>query len=182
MLVYRKDNLAYLPITKNASKTFSWLFQSLNWKEDQFDLLEDGCKLFSHIQDPIERHFKGTAEFIIRNDLLDLVDDVRWQKIWATAVMDIHGYPITYNLGKWRDQIHWIPIHEGIDTNHLTIQFLEQHGVYVDSIKNVAETYSIRTELVNKLKEIATTHDKECTLSYFYDSDIVEWIKVLNSL
>jgi len=91
--------LAYVPIAKNASTTFTRVFKSIGWEKTQLDLLDDSHEVFGHIQDPLERHLKGTVTFLIQHRLEHLIDDPAWQRIWATAVMDLHGYPITWSLG-----------------------------------------------------------------------------------
>lgn len=176
--------LAYLPITKNASTTYSRLFESLGWHETQLDLLDKDCEIFSHIRNPIERHFMGTAEFLVTNHLTDLLEDTKWQHVWAKAVMDVHSYPIAFSVGPLIDKILWIPIHPGIDTDRLTIDFLKERGIIVDTIRklNVSSDNSMRKVVYNKLINIRNNFDRDNTLSHFYDLDIVLWIKVLNSL
>ncbi len=159
--------------------TYSALFESLGWVESDFDLLEDDYTVFSHIRDPIDRHFRGTAEFIFKNKLDYLIDNVDWQKIWATAVLDIHSYPITWSLVSKQNKIVWIPIHPSFDTNKLTIDFLSEHGIYIEKINNLNENQTRRTKIYDKLKNLWTLIDKAQTLTYFYDADIVLWNKVL---
>lgn len=178
--VNTSKKLAYLPVTKNASMTFASLFDQLGWASSQFDLLPEDYTVFSHIRDPIDRHFKGTAEFILQSSLGYLIDNPAWQKVWATAVMDIHSYPVTWSLGKKADSIHWIPIHNELDTNKITIDFLKQYDIFIDSITNINEGIPKRTEFYNRLIEVHKKLDAADTLTYFYDADIVLWNKVFN--
>lgn len=181
MKVYinKSAKLAYLPVLKNASMTFSALCEQLGWEVSQFDLLPDDCVIFSHIRDPIERHFKGTAEFLFKKKLGHLVDNADWQKVWATAVMDAHTYPITWSVGNKKDSIVWIPLGPNIDTNKLTIEFLSTHNINIDTITNVNDNIPARTELYHKLKTLWPIIDEAQTLTHFYDADIVLWCKVL---
>ena len=178
--VEHSKKLAYLPITKNASSTFSDLFSGLRWAESQYDLLPSDYKVFGHFRDPIKRHFKGTAEFLFRNGLSKLLQDHAWQQVWAAAVMDIHSYPITWSL-VGGNQVEWLPIHENLNTNKITIDFLKEHGIIIDDIKNINEEglYPEREILYKKLLDIHARLDAASNLSYFYDADIVVWYKVL---
>lgn len=159
--------------------TYTTLCQKLGWVVSQFDILPSDYTVFAHIRDPIDRHFKGTAEYLFKKKLSHLIDDADWQKIWATAVLDLHSYPITWSVGNKKDSIKWIPINPGIDTNKLTIEFLAEHNIVVDSITNVNENIPARTKLYNKLKELWPIVDGDQTLTYFYDADIVLWNTVL---
>jgi hypothetical protein len=178
--VDHSKKLAYLPITKNASTTFSNLFSNLGWAESQYDLLPKDYKVFGHFRDPIKRHFKGTATFLYSKNLSKLLEDKAWQRIWATAVMDIHSYPITWSLGNG-NQVEWLPIHENLDTNKITKDFLKEYGIEIDNIQVFNEVkYVPQREIIYKrLLEIHSELDSAGTLSYFYDADIVVWCKIL---
>jgi hypothetical protein len=171
--------LAYFPVAKNASMTFTTLFENLGWATSQFDLLPEDYTVFGHLRDPIERHFKGTAEFILQSRMSHLIDNPEWKKVWSTAVMDIHSYPITWSLAHRADSIHWIPIHKDLDTNKITIDFLKQYNLVLDSITNINEGLPDRSKFYDKLMEVHKKLDAAGTLTYFYDADIVLWNKVI---
>jgi len=175
--VNESNKLAYLLVAKNASSTFENLFKKLDWTPSQFDLLPQDFTVFSHIRDPIDRHFKGTAEFINNARLGHLLDDPDWQKVWATAVMDLHSYPLAWSVvGR---TVEWIPIHERLDTNKITIEFLKKYNVVVDSVEHINASDYSKIKYYRRLKEIHEKFDPLCTLSYFYDGDIVLWNKAV---
>lgn len=177
MLVLTYNNVAYFPITKNASTTFTDHFDKMGWKQDQFDLLDESYEIFAHFQDPIERHFKGTAEFLVKSKIEHLADDPIWQKIWTKSVMDLHSYPITWTVGNRK--INWILIRQDIDTIELTRQWLTQRSIDLGEVQWKNKSDKIRSELYQKLKNIyETLEDKDRTLTYFYDADILLWNKL----
>lgn len=183
MYALSNGSLAYIPITKNGSTTYTAFFKSLGWTDVNHELLSDSCIVASHIQDPIVRHFKGTAEFIVLNNLEHLVDNSDWLRVWYSAVMDIHSYPITWSLGqKWVDRIHWLPLSEDHEmTNKILIEWLSKHGLEVSSpvvTRNVGN--SKRKEIFNKLMKYRNS-TKNQTLSYFYDADIILHSNLLGS-
>jgi hypothetical protein len=179
MLVYTRDRTAYLPITINASSTFCNHFTKLGWNRSQLDLLDDSYEIFGHFRDPIERHFKGTAHFLIRHGITHLADDPVWQKVWKTAVMDLHSYPITWaTVGH---KIHWIPIHQNVDVVGTTAQWLSQRNIEIGEVQWMHKSDDLSIDLYTKLRN-AEMIDKEHTLTYFYDADIVLWNKIVRGL
>ena len=178
--VYPYKPIAYLPITKNASTTFTSIFKSRGWKLQQLDQLDDRYQIFGHFRDPIERHFKGTAEFLIQQNLMHMIRDTDWQKIWMSAVMDMHSYPITWALGARADQIHWIPINQKISTNYLTHRYLLEHEIDM-SLLNVIWHNESSIEKQQLYLELRKLHNQTPynQLAFFYDSDIVLWNKII---
>jgi hypothetical protein len=171
------QNLAYLPITKNASTTFTDFFKSRNWALTQLDLLPREIKVFGHFRDPIERHFKGTAEFLMQNQLEHLVDDPTWQQIYTQSVMDMHSMPITWALGERYKLIHWIPIHKQIPTVLLTQKWLNANGFdcNIENLlwKNIGSDNKL--SLYHKLQHLHQTIRKNDSLSFYYDNDFILW-------
>lgn len=177
MDVWRYQNLAYLPITKNASTTFTDFFRSRDWVQSQLDFLPRGTKIFGHFRNPIERHFKGTAEFLIQNKLEHLVDDPAWQKIYTHSVMDMHSMPITWALGERYKLIHWIPIHKQIPTLLLTQKWLNANG-FECNIENLLWKNSSSDDslsLYHKLQHLWQTVKNNGSLNFYYDNDIILW-------
>lgn len=178
--VHPEQPLAYLPISKNASTTFVHIFQSSGWKLDQLDRLDDSYQVFGHFRDPIERHFKGTTEFLLIHKLTHLINDPNWRKIWTSVVFDMHSYPITWGLGHRADRIKWIPIHRKIPTNYLTHRYLLSHGIDYN-LHSVVWRNEANFEKQRIYAELRDLHAQEPVnqLSFFYDSDILVWNKIL---
>lgn len=177
MLVLTQGKIAYFPITKNASSTFTEHFLSIGWQQTQLDVLDDSYEVFAHFRDPIERHFKGTAEFLCQHHIEHLIDDPTWQKVWSRCVMDLHSYPISWQVGDRR--IHWILIKKGLDTVELTRAWLSDRGIDLGTVIWKNESNDHKNQVYQKLLDLyQTLQDKDRTLIYFYDADIVLWNKL----
>lgn len=177
MEVYFYNNLAYLPITKNASSTFTHFFCDRGWKSTQLDCLDPTVKVFGHFQDPIERHFKGVAEFLWQNNFVHLVDDPVWQKIFTHSVMDIHSMPVTWALGSRSSSIKWIPIARSVSCTTLTQRWLNANG-YECQIENILwrnESSDEKKTLYHKLRHLYQNMPNNGSLNFFLDNDIILW-------
>jgi len=176
MDVWIYDKVGYVPITKNASTTYTKLFSSMGWQRTQLDLISNDIQLFGHFRDPIQRHFQGTVEFLCQNHIHHLVEDPVWQKVWTRSVMDIHSYPITWAMGVNHSQrCHWIPMHKQLDVDLLTRKYLSQHGITLREIPHLNASNPFKQRLYQRLVELHSQIDQHNHLSYFYDSDIVLW-------
>lgn len=175
MDVWVQGPVAYVPIAKNASTTFTKLFSEQGWTRTQLDLLDPAVELFGHFRDPIQRHFLGTAEFLDQNHISHLIDDPAWQQVWARAVMDIHGYPVTWSMGSHAQRCHWIPMHERLDVSSLTRLHLSRYGITLGEIPKYNASRPFKQQLYQRLVQLHSRIDTHNHLSYFYDSDIVLW-------
>ena len=178
--VYPHYPLAYLPIPKNASSTFISAFQSRGWQLQQLDQLGNEYHIFGHFRDPIERHFKGTSEFLIKNKITHMLENPDWQKIWISSVMDMHSYPITWALGTRADKIKWIPISRKIPTNYLTHRYLISHGIDMGLLNATWNNESTieKQQIYLKLCDLRNRQENN-DLTFFYDSDIILWNKIV---
>lgn len=177
----KETKVAYYPIHKNGSTTFSSLAKKLNWSTtEDMELLPREYKIFAHIRDPIERHFAGTVEYIRTHKLEHTIDDPILKKLWTSALMDIHSYPITWVLGDIAKRIHWIPIAKNFDANGATIDFLNRHSVNVTDIKVLHESTNKVRQLRAKLMALHDEHDKYSSLTYFYEHDYKLFYKAVD--
>jgi hypothetical protein len=177
MDVWTHKNLAYLPIAKNASSTFTHYFKNSGWALTQLDLLSPDFKIFGHFQNPIDRHIKGTVEFLCQHNLVHLIDNPDWQKIFIHAVMDIHSMPIISALGIRAEKIKWIPIHNQIPTLLVTQKWLKAQG-YDCSIENLIwenKSSAHKLSLYYKIQDLCQTLNNNGGLNFFYDNDIIHW-------
>ena len=175
MDVWTNGSLGYVPITKNASTTWVQVCKDLGWQRTQLDQLDVRTPIFGHFRDPIQRHFAGTAEFLWQNRIPHLADDPVWQKIWSRSVMDMHSYPVTWAMGEYARRCHWIPMHEGLDVDYLTRDYLTRYDIRVGTIPRLNESDPFKRELCHKLVALHAKIDAHNHLSWFYDSDIVLW-------
>lgn len=187
MEAYRSGRLVYIPIAKNASSTYKYVFhEALGWDEttcDQIDWHQD--KVFGHYQHPYRRHTKGLAEAMYRYGFQDLVNDTRLRRLMATAVFDVHSYPIVPTLGHdWAYKIDWILMdhpccktHVAASVDVLTNKFLKYHGVNIDvtHYKRKYTSSQQKLALERQLVKIRDEWDPEDTLTHFYDRDVVLW-------
>lgn len=187
MKAYRHNNLVYIPITKHASTSYSYFFeQILNWEEIEFRNINwDTDKVFSHIINPRERHFKGTVEAISILGLEYLLDDPGFCNLLQSAVLDIHSYPLSVTFGDRVNQIDWIPLdHPNISGDQITKKFLNDHGINVDHIDipkiNIADPNKKR--LTNKIRTIISRQQIDHRLTYFYNLDYVLYYSVNENL
>ena len=175
MDVWVHGPVGYVPVTKNASTTFTRLFADMGWTQTQLDLIDPTIEIFGHFRNPIERHFRGTAEFLVQNSILHLVEDPRWQQVWVRAVMDIHSYPVTWAMGEHVRRCHWIPMAKQLDVDLLTRKHLSRYDIKIPKISWLNESNLDKKRLYNRLVELHSKIDTHNHLSYFYDSDIVLW-------
>ena len=147
MDVWTNNQLGYVPITKNASTTWVSVFKQLGWQRTQLDQLDATIPIFGHLRDPIQRHFAGTAEFLMQNHIPHLVDDPVWQQVWARSVMDMHSYPVTWAMGKHAQRCHWIPMHHRLDTDGMTRRYLATHHIHIDHVPRLNESKPFKRQL-----------------------------------
>lgn len=190
MEAYRSGHLVYLPIAKNASSTYKYVFhEELGWEKTTCDLIDwNSDKVFGHYQHPYHRHTKGLAEAMYRYGFQDLVNDIRLRRLMATAVFDVHSYPIVPTLGHdWAYKIDWILLDHPCakedpmaTSDSLTNKFLKYHGVNIDVTHYKRKYTSSRQKLAleRQLVKIREEWDMEDTLTHFYDHDVVLWNEI----
>jgi hypothetical protein len=177
----KASKVAYYPIHKNGSTTFGNLVKKLNWATtENMELLSSEYKIFAHVRDPIERHFAGTVEYILAHKLEHTIEDPILKKLWTSALMDIHSYPITWVLGDVAKRIHWIPFAKGFNSTQATLNFLNKHSVTVTNIDVLHESNSDAMFLRKKLMDLHDIDDKFHSLTYFYEHDYKLFYKALD--
>lgn len=190
MEAYRSGHLVYIPIAKNASSTYKYVFhEELGWDKTTCDLIDwNQDQVFGHYQHPYRRHAKGIAEAMHRYGFQDLVNDIRLRRLMATAVFDVHSYPIVPTLGhEWAYKIDWILMDHpygktdpAASVDVLTNKFLKYHGTNIDVTHYKRKYTSSRQKLAleRQLVKIRDEWDMEDTLTHFYGHDVVLWNKL----
>lgn len=190
MEAYRSGHLVYIPIAKNASSTYKYVFhEELGWEKISCDLINwNADHVFGHYQHPYRRHTKGLAEAMYRYGFQDLVNDVRLRRLMATAVFDVHSYPVVPTLGEdWCNRIDWILLDHPCASSkpdahpdNLTNKFLKFHGFNIDVTHYKRKYTSSKQKLAleRQLVKIREEWDLEDTLTHFYDRDVVLWNKL----
>ena len=188
--------LAYVPIQKNGSKTYTTSFLDAGWIDNGITVQElehSNIKPFAHIQDPLIRHTKGTVEWITGQGNEWMLDDERLHSLLSTALFDVHTVPISFTMPEWLlKKVHWIPMSDKlvniscknppmksrlghpISTTELTLDFLKLYKETNVKISDVSEHMKNRASLrdrLNKIKEKYETH----SLQYLYGVDLKIW-------
>lgn len=203
ILLNPSRTLAYIPINKNGSKTYTASFLDAGWSEHGITIEElehSNIKPFAHIQDPLIRHTKGMVEWITSHKNEWMLDDLRLHPLLSTALFDIHTVPISFTMPDWLlKTIHWIPMSDKlvniscknpvwsardramksrlgqpISTNELTLDFLKQHNELNVKISDVTEKIKNRVDLRDRLNKIKEKHETH-SLQYIYGVDLKIW-------
>lgn len=159
MRAYRYRQLVYIPIYKNAASSYEKLFgEILKWQvigTEELDPIND--TIFAHISNPYHRHLRGTAQFLVQNELEELIDDPRFEKIMTSGYLDQHAYPLIVMFGDLVHKITWLPLdHPKFTGDAITVWFLRQHSVYypVDQIPHENIGSDNHRRILARLKKI----------------------------
>lgn len=142
-LVYIHDNVAYLPIPKCASVSYTSFFHDyLGWQPKQ--LTEIDCtriQVFALIINPLSRRLKGVVQTLnqsYKNNLDEVLKALKDQSfldfISRVMIVDNHTTPYSLFFEPWFDLVHWIPMDllscQEVNTEIMT--FLQKHHVQLD--------------------------------------------------
>jgi len=130
----RRGELVYIAIPKHASTSYKNIFQQSRFLSITFDQINwEVDQVFSHICHPLTRHAKGVAEFICRENLYELIENSKFDKLLATCLFDTHNMPIGFTcLQPYAKNINWIPLDYPIPSYFLTTKFLKYHRIDID--------------------------------------------------
>jgi hypothetical protein len=181
MEAFRFNHLVYIPITKHASTSYRHLFKDLlRWQEIQTDEIDwNQDHVFAHLLHPYTRHLKGITECLLKYNLTSLVTNENFLKLLSTAVFDLHSYPLSTAFGDKLYKIDWLILdHSAYSGDYITINFLKQHGIIVDSIPKLNEGHPGGKKLLEKIQSIRDSNNLTGTLTYFYEQDVVLYDRV----
>lgn len=184
MRAYRHNNLVYIPVSKNASTSFSVLFGDvLLWTSILTENIDwDNDIVFSHIQNPYERHIKGTLQFLRQYNLLDIITDPKFAFLISSACFDQHTYPLCYMFGDRVNHIHWIPLdHPYYSADCLTLNFLKNNNINIDA-NDIPHHNSYNSIDIDKLKNIHSTSESRDRLMFLLDNDSIIYNKSIDNL
>lgn len=129
-------DLVYLRMLKCASSFFHNNFQDWGWRPIAFDAIDwNRHRVFAHMLDPLERRYKGTAEYIKMNNMQTMFfNNPEFKKFVSTVpVFDDHTASYHDQLGSYCRLVDWIPI-SGKDPEEitgLTELLLYDHGIRI---------------------------------------------------
>jgi len=131
----------YFPHNKCASTLYDQLFKKLDWqRSDTQDIDWSSDHVFSHIRNPLDKHYKGLVEGLtVWPEILEWFANTTDHNLgFLSHVMSIdpHSYSIYRYLGPKAMEVTWIPIDTGCNHQQAVFDFLCNHGVTVsDQIK-----------------------------------------------
>ena len=163
---YTNGFMVYVGNLKCASTFFAssfkkcWRWESIQWREINWETQH----VFGHMLDPIERRFKGLAEYINMHDLNSLMqNDVGFQNFVRNAVvLDEHTSSYHDTFGNLVYHIDWIPISDY--THEQVIEFTERlmRHYGIRTLKNwdyanVHRTHPEKKAVEQQLKKLSKT-------------------------
>jgi len=131
--MYRSPNskLVYIPVLKNASSYYDWVFSQANWTEIQYkDIHPDEDYLFGFISEPMTRYVKGVVQDMISHGSENILCNMLGVKFWEFApILGIHSVPMTVIYPELYNKINWIPLdHRKINAKEVLQDILNTHG------------------------------------------------------
>ena len=134
LIVRQSGNLVYIRMLKCASSFFHNNFQDWGWNLIEFDSIDwHQHHVFAHMLDPLERRYKGAAEYIQMCNMQDVFhNNPDFKKFVSTIpVFDEHTASYYSQLGDYCEQIDWIPISNRTpeQTTRLTEMLLQEHNI-----------------------------------------------------
>lgn len=170
VVALQTGDVVYIRMLKCASSFFHNNFQDWGWTPIAFEAIDWGRHhVFAHMLDPMERRYKGAAEYIQMNNMQDIFfDNPDFRKfISQIPVFDDHTASYHEQLGNYCQLIDWIPI-SGLppaETARLTELLFWGHGIRVLNRWNWAHARPADTRL--KALQLAV---RECTEQTYHDS------------
>jgi hypothetical protein len=121
----------YVKCPKNGCTTYTEFLTKHGWEtynlfENSFNL--DEMFLWGHITDPEKRHTRGVAQYLKRNEDIDVN---LHSKLLVSGVFDEHTYSLNMMLGDLIKKIHWIPldINSKLTGDDLTNLFFSEYNL-----------------------------------------------------
>jgi hypothetical protein len=194
---YKHKNFVYIPNYKNGSTAFSQFFVKHGWEEINVfeETFDKNTVLFGHITDPMQRHTKGVAEFLIQHKLEGLVDVEPYNILLAESMFDEHTIPLKFYLGELFDKIQWIPLDykfNQYDGTFLTNRFFKKHGLDLQfSSEDITYTADDSKKIL--YQKIAALKDKHLDFSnlskkhspaffFFFVHDLEKYAEVVDTI
>jgi len=170
VVALQTNDVVYIRILKCASSFFHNNFQAWGWTPIAFEAIDwERHHVFAHMLDPLERRYKGAAEYIQMNNMQDIfLTNPDFRKfISQIPVFDDHTASYHDQLGNYCNMIDWIPIsgREPAETKRLTELFLWSHGIRVLGRWNRNHARHADARLKHLQSAV-----RECTEQTYHDS------------
>lgn len=179
---YVGGSLVYVKNLKCASTFFGssfvncWRWEPILWSDIDWDYHH----VFGHMLDPVQRRFKGLAEYINMHNLNELfLNDTNFQNFVTNAVvLDEHTSSYHDTFGQSVYHIDWIPITDY--THNQVIEFTERlmrfHGIRRTKnwdYNNVHRTHPEKQIIQQKLEQL---FEKQCywpqSVQWYLEKDV----------
>lgn len=127
-------NLVYFRHSKCASSLYILLFDKLKWEQTDTQHIDwNHDKVFSLIQQPLNKHRKGIVEYFyftrdaspLRGNILKNLDLM--QMLALTPYLDHHSMSLYSMLGTNAELVDFIPIDTGINHKRYVLDFIKQY-------------------------------------------------------
>ena len=162
MYFYTNGQVAWLKIAKNACSSWSSVFEKLGWQKHDLYIPEidiSNLNFFALIQDPEKRHTAGIVQYLRREGLFDLLDNVEYQRLVVSACFDEHTYTIHSMVpDSLIKRTQWFVMdHDRYNYETLARNFLKTHGIDLPPIPRLNQSppkAQLLKQKVNDLKKI----------------------------
>lgn len=190
-MVYTNGDVAYLPIPKCASQSYTKLFHGdLGWtRSSLFDVNMQTTKVFALTINPWTRRLKGLVQNLVQcydhnyEDVLVQMQDERFLNLLAQiSITDHHTLPYFTILKPWIDFIYWIPIDE-YDADTEIRAFFRQQKIHVDFPNSVKINTSgpAKQLIFERLKNHLLHHEPVAELPYLFAEDMNFYKRILSN-
>jgi hypothetical protein len=164
MFCITKGPLAWIKIAKNACTSWQvaltqdgWTLENLSdyqgrWQEKTW---------FAFLRDPGIRHTMGVSEFLLRYNLLDILDHPTWSKAICSVLCDEHTYSVHHMIPyELIQQVNWFVIdHDYYDYENLVRRFCHQHNVALPEIKKLNKSSENVIAIRKRITEIKNQNE-----------------------
>lgn len=197
-LVYAYKNVAYLPVPKCASSSYTHLFRDqLGWQAKQMSNIDlTQIKVFSLILNPFTRRLKGIVESLFNSYHYDedailtaLENPSLLDFVSKTMIVDNHSTPYSLVFESWFDLVHWIPLDvltpQRLKKEMLTFFYQNNVQIELPEIKKLNKSSAKRKLIQKKIqtKILQTEAPAELGLMFakdmeFYNKLVVQYAPV----
>jgi hypothetical protein len=157
-----KNNTVYVRNLKCASTFFYQNFIQDDWHPIKFESIDWDCHVFGHILDPIERRYKGIAEYIKMCNLeQEYLESEKLQKLIKSApFLDRHSTPYHLLFENKIHSIDWIPLSKDYQQNIKCTEILLQNDNINPPTWNYSLVHSSNTgKIIAQLEKDFTYYD-----------------------
>jgi hypothetical protein len=136
MYFHHNNNLAWISIAKNASRSWEQVFDNLGWQKEnlfhpQVDIQQ--LKFFGFLRWPAVRHTMGVVEYLEQTDQLALLKNSQVNRLLVSAVFDQHSYTVSQMIpADIIERTTWFLIDQlYYNYEQLVKNYLHSHGVEI---------------------------------------------------